>query len=79
MQNNSISDVSPLKGLTNLVAVYLENNQVSDISPLSGLSNLEELLLSDNPVNSSETPGAIHKSDLDFEVNGTPFEVWVTE
>ena len=35
-----ISDLSPLKGLTNLV-LELHNNSISDISPLKGLTNLK--------------------------------------
>ena len=45
-----ISDLSPLKGLTNLSRLHFSHNLVSDLSPLVGLTKLEELGVSDNPI-----------------------------
>jgi len=42
---NSITDVSPLSSLTNLVSLDLWGNQVADVSPLGGLTGLTELIL----------------------------------
>ncbi|MCY3790922.1 MAG: fibronectin type III domain-containing protein, partial [Gemmatimonadetes bacterium] len=39
-QSNTISDISPLSGLTNLTELWLGGNTISDISPLSGMTNL---------------------------------------
>ena len=48
--NYKISDVSPLKDLTNLVFLNLELNLISDVSPLEGLTNLVNLDFDDNQV-----------------------------
>ena len=48
INSNSVSDLSPLSGLTNLTWLRLRNNSISDISPLSGLTNLEWLNLGSN-------------------------------
>ena len=42
--------MSPLSGLTNLIALALGNNAIADVSPLSGLINLAGLALSDNAI-----------------------------
>ena len=48
--SNSVSDLSPLTGLTKLTGLTLNNNNISDISVLSGLTNLTSLNLSHNSV-----------------------------
>ena len=48
--SNSISDISPLAGLTNLEYLYLSSNGISDISALSGLTHLEDLSLWKNSI-----------------------------
>ncbi len=48
--SNSISDLSPLSGLTSLERLYLGSNSISDVSDLSGLTNLEWLDLSRNSI-----------------------------
>ena len=40
INSNSISDFSPLSGLTNLTYLVLRNNNISDLSPLSSLTQL---------------------------------------
>ncbi|MDE0467790.1 MAG: leucine-rich repeat domain-containing protein [Candidatus Poribacteria bacterium] len=47
---SSISDVSPLAGLTQLTSLILGNNSISDVSRLAGLTQLVELLLSNNSI-----------------------------
>ena len=42
-QTLSISDITPLKGLTNLTRLRLHFHMITDISPLSNLTNLTEL------------------------------------
>ena len=48
INNNSISDLSSLSGLTDLTLLDLEGNNITDISALSGLTNLLVLDLGDN-------------------------------
>ena len=50
INHNSISDLSPLSGLTQLAGLDLEGNQISDISPLAGLTNLLILELGNNNI-----------------------------
>ena len=50
LEDNNISDISPLTGLTNLEELGLDGNEISDISPLSGLTNLEMLGLDGNEI-----------------------------
>ena len=47
---NSISDLSPLSGLTSLERLYLYNNSISDVSDLSGLTSLKTLYLYNNSI-----------------------------
>ena len=48
--SGSISDISPLSGLTQLHSLYLGGNNISDISPLSELKNLRRLNLGGNNI-----------------------------
>ena len=50
LDQNQISNLSPLSGLTKLVYLSLKGNRVSDISPLSGLKNLGLLYLTSNQI-----------------------------
>jgi Leucine-rich repeat (LRR) protein len=50
LDNNEVSDISPLAGLTNLAELDLYGNQISDVSPLASLTNLEWLSLIDNQI-----------------------------
>ena len=50
INSNSVSDISPLTGLTKLWFLNLWNNSVSDISAVAGLTNLRTLYLQDNSV-----------------------------
>jgi Leucine-rich repeat (LRR) protein len=50
LDNNEISDVSPLKGLENLTHLNLMNNKISDVSPLKELANLTHLNLMNNKI-----------------------------
>ena len=46
--SNDISDLSPLKNLTNLTVLVLSGNSILDVSPLRNLTNLTVLLLDRN-------------------------------
>jgi len=48
--NQTISDISPLRGLTSLRVLHLNNNRVSNISALQNLTNLRTLLLEFNEI-----------------------------
>jgi Leucine-rich repeat (LRR) protein len=48
--DTQISDVSPLKNLTQLIRLDLDSTSVTDVSPLGGLIQLETLYLFENQV-----------------------------
>ena len=50
INSNSVSDISPIAGLTNLTTLNLTNNSVADISPIAGLTKLTWLYLTNNSV-----------------------------
>ena len=50
INSNSISDLSPLSGLTRLTRLHLEGNQIRDISPLADLTSLVVLGLGNNVI-----------------------------
>ncbi|MEG4082849.1 leucine-rich repeat domain-containing protein [Microcoleus sp. POL10_C6] len=50
LENNQISDLTPLQSLTNLTDLNLENNQILDLTPLQSLTNLTDLNLSHNQI-----------------------------
>ena len=50
INSNSVSDLSPLSGLTNLTTLHLQRNVISDISPLARVTNLTELSLGSNAI-----------------------------
>ena len=70
IENNQISDLSPLAGLTNLTDLRLSNNQISDLSPLAGLTNLTDLRMTFNPVSDiSPLAGLTNLTFLDMYDN----------
>ena len=50
INSNSISDLSPLAGLTNLTELWIQRNNISDVSPLAGLTNLTTMSLGNNNI-----------------------------
>ena len=46
---NSISDISPLNGLTSLASLDLGSNSITNVNPLRGLASLRFLFLPNNP------------------------------
>ena len=69
LNSNSVSDISPLSGLTYLGWLYLGNNNVLDISPLSGL-NLKRLNLGNNNVSDiSAVAGSTNLTELNLGEN----------
>ena len=50
VNSNTVSNLQPLSGLTNLISLRLQNNNISDISALSTLKNLTQLYLYNNNI-----------------------------
>ncbi len=48
--NNGISNLEPLKGLTNLTVLNLDANAIFNVEPLKDLTNLEVLYLENNAI-----------------------------
>ena len=71
VNSNSISDITPLSGLTNLTRLSLSSNSILDISSLSSLTNLTMLDLAYNSI-SAITPlsGLTRLAWLELSGNG---------
>ena len=50
LDNNAISDLTPLRSLWSLTSLSLYGNRITDLSPLAGLTNLSYLNLGHNPI-----------------------------
>ena len=50
LEENQISDLTPLAGLTSLTGINLWDNEIEDLSPLAGLDNLTHLSLHNNDI-----------------------------
>jgi Leucine-rich repeat (LRR) protein len=50
LNDNKISDITPLVGLTNLKELRLNHNEIADITLLAGLTNLEHLRVKFNEI-----------------------------
>ena len=71
--NNLLSDLSPLRGLTNLTELGFDHSQVSDISPVAGLINLRHLGFRNTNVSDvSPLAGLINLTFLGFPDNQIP-------
>ena len=67
---NSVSDMSPLSGLTKLVWIDLTENSISDISAVVGLTNLIGLELGNNSISDiSAVAGLTNLEQLDLAEN----------
>ena len=70
LQQNNISDVSPLAGLTQLRQLYLNGNSISDVSPLAELTQLTHLYLAGNNISDvSPLAGLTHLGVLGLDGN----------
>ena len=68
--SNSVSDLSPLAGLTNLTELWIGGNAISDLSPLAGLTHLTWLTLEDNSISDiSALAGLINLTKLNLDNN----------
>lgn len=52
--DQNLSDLAPLKRLTNLTRLHCEHNQITDLSPLSGVISLKTLHCDHNQISSLE-------------------------
>jgi L-ascorbate metabolism protein UlaG (beta-lactamase superfamily) len=50
LSRNSISDLSPLSGLTGMIWLFLDRNQITDLGPLGGLTSMTRLDLEYNSI-----------------------------
>ncbi len=70
INSNSVSDFSPLTGLTKLRSLSLGGSNISDISTMSGLTSLTGLFLGDNNIsNISAVAGLTNLTDLNLHNN----------
>ena len=70
LDDNQISDLSPLAGLVNLEELRLGRNQIREVSPLAGLVNLKVLSLSFNQiVDLSPLAGLPNLENLEIQGN----------
>ena len=70
LEENEISDISPLSGRTTLAFLALSHNHISDIRPLAGLTGLGGLKLANNQiVDISPLAGLINLNSLDIANN----------
>ncbi len=67
--NNKISNVEPLAGLTNLTSLDLSYNIVSDVKPLAGLTNLTSLNLRHNIITDISSLHKLKKTSLSLSGN----------
>jgi Leucine-rich repeat (LRR) protein len=69
LKGNSISNVTPLGGLTDLSVIDLADNRVRDIGPINALPSLSALVLDRNPVgNPASLASALALTNLN--ING---------
>lgn len=71
--DSGISDITPLKSLTNLTTLSLSGNNISDIRPLTSLTNLTSLSLRDNKI-SDITPLKSLTKLTTLDLIGNPIE-----
>ena len=70
LNDNNITDISAVSGLTNLIRLSLSRTSISDISPLVGLTNLRLLYLSHNNITDiSAVSGLTNLADLYLDGN----------
>ena len=67
IENDQVSDISPIAGLTNLRELSFEDNPVSDLSPVKGLINLTWLEFDRTRVSEiSPVRGLVNLNSLEF-------------
>jgi hypothetical protein len=83
LDDNQLSDISPLSVLTNLEVLNLSETQLSDISVLSGLTNLVNLYLTSNQISDiSPLSGLMNFNTLDLyanPLNGDAYNIYIPQ
>ena len=74
-ERQPITDITPLKTLTNITELNLINNKISDLSPLAGLTNLTWLTLSDNEI-SDLSPLKDLKNLTFLDLSSNRVDIW---
>ena len=73
IDQNKVSDLSPVAKLKNLEAISFSDNQVKDLSPLSGLPKLDYVLFNNNAVTDlkplASSPGILAGGQVYFTQN----------
>ena len=70
LRDNSIRDLSPIAGITNLTDLHLEGNEITDLSPLAGLTRLTELSLPNNQISDvAALAGLKQLTELELQAN----------
>ena len=73
INSNSVSNLSPLSGLTKLTGLWLQHNAITDISPVAGLTNLTQLELGSNNISDiSAIAGLTNLTRLGLWENSIP-------
>lgn len=69
-ENQGISNIGPLSGLTNLIELRLGANQISDLGPVAGLTGLTILTLHENEISDIEPLGGLaNLTELSLRLN----------
>ena len=54
LNNNQITDITPLAGMTGLTVLRLHDNQITDTWPLTGMTDLTWLSLRNNQITDNQ-------------------------
>ena len=77
LEQHHVTDITPLSGLTQLTALYLDYNFITDISSLSGLTALEVLDLGSNGIRDLSALSELTAlTALDLSNNQSPDDGW---
>jgi len=69
LNDNVVSDLSPLSKLKDIKVLYLERNRITSVTALAGLEQLEMVNLGGNPIPRSEVEAlrkALPNCRIDF-------------
>jgi hypothetical protein len=73
VDNNRISDLSPIKDLKWVDLLGLKNNQISDLSPLAALTELRYTFLEGNPLKDLAVLVDMAKKDVEGDQRFAPY------
>jgi internalin A len=73
LDNNKITDLAPIAGLTKIDSLDLSNNEITDIAPLAGFNQLKYLFLANNKIADLALLVEMTKKDFEGEKRFAPF------